>query len=142
VAFTAVASGRVSQGEYDHTSSTQTSPRIQSQRTLLSGSPYLPAPRVGSGLHLGGFGSDSMVGLNELNLRQNILSFLTLVSSISKPAHSIRGRTWSVHTDVNTCQSFFLFSCEGPKLRRPVTRRTDSLDPSPLLLAASRYNGL
>lgn len=60
VAFTAVASGRVSQGEYDHTSSTQTSPRIQSQRTLLSGSPYLPAPRVGSGLHLGGFGSDSM----------------------------------------------------------------------------------
>lgn len=60
VAFTAVASGRVSQGEYEHTSSTQTSPQMQAQQSLLSGSPYLPAPRVGSGLHMGGFGSESL----------------------------------------------------------------------------------
>ncbi|KAG1813601.1 uncharacterized protein BJ212DRAFT_1482503 [Suillus subaureus] len=60
VAFTAVASGRVSQGEHEHTSSTQASPQMQSQQTLLSSSPYLPAPRVGSGLHLGGFGSESL----------------------------------------------------------------------------------
>ncbi|KAG1874913.1 hypothetical protein F4604DRAFT_1762928 [Suillus subluteus] len=60
VAFTAVASDRVSQGEYEHTSSTQTSPQMRSQRTLLSGSPYLPAPRVGSGLHLGSFGSEPL----------------------------------------------------------------------------------
>lgn len=58
VAFTAVASDRVSQGEYEHTSSTRTSPQMQAQ--LLSGSPYLPAPRVGSGLHIGGFGSESL----------------------------------------------------------------------------------
>lgn len=75
VAFTVVASGRTSQGEYEHTSSTQASPQIQAQRSLLSGSPYLPAPRVGSGLHMGGFGNESLVGLNELNLHQNILSF-------------------------------------------------------------------
>lgn len=60
VAFTAISSGRVSQGEYERPSSTQTSPQIQAQQSLLSGSPYLPAPRVGSGLHMGGFGSESL----------------------------------------------------------------------------------
>ncbi|KAG2136945.1 uncharacterized protein EDB93DRAFT_771301 [Suillus bovinus] len=60
VAFTVVASGRVSQGEYEHTSSTQTSPQMQAQQSMVSGSPYLPVPRVGSGLHLGSFGSESL----------------------------------------------------------------------------------
>ncbi|KAG2346506.1 hypothetical protein BDR05DRAFT_997474 [Suillus weaverae] len=60
VAFTTVASGRVSQGEYEHTSSTQTSPQMQAQQSLLSGSPYLPPPRVESALYIGGFGSESL----------------------------------------------------------------------------------
>ncbi|KAG1898269.1 uncharacterized protein F5891DRAFT_1043981 [Suillus fuscotomentosus] len=75
VAFTTVASGRVSQGEYEHTSPTQTSSHMQERQSLSSSSPYLPVPHVGSRLHLSGFGSESLVGLNELSPSQNILSF-------------------------------------------------------------------
>ncbi|KAG2360759.1 hypothetical protein BDR07DRAFT_1411676 [Suillus spraguei] len=60
VAFTADTSGRFGHGEYECASSTQTSPQMQARQSSLSGSPYLPAPRVGSGLHLSGFGSESL----------------------------------------------------------------------------------
>ncbi|KAG1732893.1 uncharacterized protein EDB91DRAFT_660122 [Suillus paluster] len=65
VAFTTAPSARVGQGEYEQTSSTQTSPKMQAQQSLLSGSPYLPAPRVGSGLNMGGFGDESLSPPNQ-----------------------------------------------------------------------------
>jgi hypothetical protein len=64
--------------------------QVQEQQLSFSDSPYLPAPQVGSGLNMGGFGDESSVRLDIVTYAR--VSDLTLtVYSESKPTRSIYG---------------------------------------------------
>ncbi|KAG2121956.1 hypothetical protein DEU56DRAFT_832999 [Suillus clintonianus] len=131
VAFTAIPSGRVSQGEYQHTSSTQASPQMQVQQSLLGGSPYLPAPRVGSGLQMGGFGSES---LSPPNPNQRTASADELGVSTPTSTHASHFASFPARGP-----SLGVLSHDGPAPSSPpisYSRQADTMAYSPSALPA------
>lgn len=132
VAFTADTSGRFGQGEYECASSTQTSPQMQARQSSLSGSPYLPAPRVGSGLHLSGFGSESLSPQpNQRAASADELGVSTPTSTHASHFASFPARG----------PSLGVLSHEGSIPPFPYSRQADSTAYSPSALPANDTSG-
>ncbi|KAJ8593333.1 hypothetical protein M405DRAFT_609905 [Rhizopogon salebrosus TDB-379] len=66
VVFTTEPSDSVGQEDDEHASLAPTSSQVQAYQPAFAGSPYLPAPQVGSGFNVGGFGEESSPTLNPI----------------------------------------------------------------------------